>query len=170
MESHRRKHSIGHRQCAATVSLWILLALTYMAPACSGQSAPAAQVAARRSVKAEAATGTSGVSRETRTGRASFIASSLNGRTTASGEPYDGTELVAAHPSYPLGTILRVTNQENGRVVEVKVVDRTGSPAARRYRMIDLSHAAAERLDFVTRGTAPVTTEVLQWGDRRTRR
>jgi rare lipoprotein A len=59
-----------------------------------------------------------------------------------------------------------VTNQENGRVVEVKVIDRTASPAARRHRMIDLSHAAAEQLDFVTRGTARVTTEVLQWGDR----
>ena len=115
-------------------------------------------------------TGTSGVSTETQTGRASFIASSLNGRKTASGEPYDGRKLVAAHPVYPLGTILRVTNDENGRVVEVTVVDRTGPPAARRYRMIDLSRAAAERLDFVTQGTARVTTEVLQWGDRASHR
>jgi rare lipoprotein A len=138
-----------------------------MAPACSAQSAPASRVSARSPESAAAPTGTSGLSRETRTGRASFIANSLNGRKTASGEPYDSTALVAAHPSYPLGTILRVTNQENGRVVEVKVVDRTGPPAARRNRMIDLSHAAAERLDFVTRGTARVTTEVLQWGDGR---
>ena len=149
---------------------WILLGLTCMTTACSAQSAPTAQLSGGSSAAADGVTGTTGVAGETRTGRASFIANSLNGRKTASGEPYDGTRLVAAHPSYPLGTILRVTNQENGRVVEVKVVDRTGSPEARRHRMIDLSRAAAERLGFVTRGTAPVTTEVLQWGDRRSQR
>ena len=103
--------------------------------------------------------------KETRTGRASFIAEELNGHKTGSGEMYDGRQLVAAHPTYPFGTILRVTNKENGRVVDVKVIDRS-APGARRP-IIDLSRAAAERLDFISRGTVTVTTEVLEWGSSR---
>lgn len=148
--------------------LWILGGLAQIAVACSAQSAPPAKSTAADAPSARtAAAGTTGVGRDTQTGRASFIADELQGRKTASGEPYDKNSLVAAHPSYPLGTMLRVTNQENGRAVDVKVVDRTAPPAARRHRIIDLSRAAAERLDFVEQGTARVTTEVLQWGTRR---
>jgi rare lipoprotein A len=100
--------------------------------------------------------------KETRTGLASFIAARFQGRKTASGELYDGAQLVAAHPSYPMGTVVRVTNQENGRVVQVKVTDR--SAAGRDRPIIDLSRAAAERLEFVRQGTVKVTTEVVEWG------
>jgi peptidoglycan lytic transglycosylase len=143
--------------------------LVHVAAPCLAQSAPAASSAvAGPGGGRRVAAGTSGrATPETRTGRASFISDSLEGRKTASGEAYDKSSLVAAHPSYPLGTIVRVTNQENGRAVEVKVVDRTAPPAARRYRIIDLSRAAAERLGFVERGTARVTTEVVQWGEGR---
>ena len=96
---------------------------------------------------------------ETRTGTATFIANRLNGRKTASGEVYDGTRLIAAHPTYPMGTRLRVTNEENGRTVEVTVVDRSAGGAGR--PIVDLSRAAAERLGFVDSGTAKVTTEVI---------
>ena len=99
---------------------------------------------------------------ETRTGRASFIAARLQGRKTASGELYDGATLVAAHPSYPMGTVVRVTNQDNGRVVQVKVIDR--SAAGRDRPIIDVSRMAAERLDFVRQGTVTVRTEVIEWG------
>jgi rare lipoprotein A len=149
--------------------LIVLTYVAYLAPGCSAQS-DSRPVSAGTSASEQGTTGTSGVSKETQTGEASFIASSLNGRKTANGKLFDGTKLVAAHPSYPIGTILRVTNEDNGRVVEVTVVDRTGPPSARRDRMIDLSRAAAERLDFVTQGTARVTTEVLQWGDRESQR
>jgi rare lipoprotein A len=93
---------------------------------------------------------------------ASFIGAKLQGQKTASGELYDGAKLVAAHPSYPMGTVVRVTNQDNGRVVQVKVIDR--SAAGRDRPIIDVSRTAAERLDFVRQGTVKVTTEVIEWG------
>ena len=106
-------------------------------------------------------------SKEVRTGPATFIADRFNGRKTASGETYDGSRLVAAHASYPLGTVVRVTNPDNGRAVDVKVIDRSAVGAKR--PIIDLSRAAAEQLDIVKRGTAPVTVEVLEWGPKGTR-
>ena len=60
-----------------------------------------------------------------------------------------------------MGTVVRVTNQDNGRVVQVKVIDRRGG---RGGPIIDLSRTAAERLDFVRQGTVKVTTEVIEWG------
>lgn len=86
----------------------------------------------------------------------------LEGRKTASGQPYDSRALVAAHPTYPMGTVLRVRNQENGRSVEVEVIDRSAAGANR--PIIDLSRTAAERLDFIRSGTVTVTTEVIEWG------
>ena len=93
------------------------------------------------------------------TGVASFMADRLDGRKTASGKPYDKDALVAAHPTYPMGTVLRVTNTVNGRVVTVKVIDRS---ARNTRRIIDLSRAAAERLDFIQRGLVKVITEVIE--------
>ncbi len=87
------------------------------------------------------------------------------GRKTFSGTVYAETLRVAAHPTYAMGTALRVTNQDNGRVVEVKVIDRSASGAGR--PIVDLSRAAAERLDFIQRGTVTVTTEVIEWGPDR---
>jgi len=92
------------------------------------------------------------------TGSASFYANSLAGRRTASGVRYNPREMVAAHPSLPFGSRLRVTNEANGKVVEVKVVDR--GPFAR-GRVLDLSRVAAEKLDFIRRGHTMVTIEVL---------
>jgi peptidoglycan lytic transglycosylase len=116
---------------------------------------------------AETARPAAGGAKEVRRGFASIISDTLNGRTTASGESYDKTTLVAAHATYAMGTVVRVTNEQNGRSVEVKIVDRGPVRAGRRRPIIDLSHAAAERLDFVTRGTARVRTEVVEWGTGR---
>lgn len=102
--------------------------------------------------------------KETRSGPASFISKAFHGKKTASGETYDQDLLVAAHPSYPLGTLVRVTNLGNGRVVEVRVIDRSASAKKVTSPIIDISHAAAVRLDFVQQGTAKVRTEVLEWG------
>jgi rare lipoprotein A len=96
------------------------------------------------------------------TGSASFYANSLAGRRTASGVRYNPREMVAAHPSLPFGSRLRVTNEANGKVVEVKVVDR--GPYAR-GRVLDLSRVAAEKLDFIRRGHTMVTIEVLEDAD-----
>jgi rare lipoprotein A len=99
---------------------------------------------------------------ETQRGLAVFISDKLQGRKTFSGQPYDAKALVAAHPRYPMGTVLRVTNDANGRVVDVTVIDRSASGANR--PIVDVSRAAAERLDFVRSGTVKVTTEVIKWG------
>ena len=94
-------------------------------------------------------------------GSASYYADLFEGRTTASGRPFHQAELVAAHKTLPFGTRLRVTNLANGREVEVEVVDR--GPYAH-GRILDLSKAAARRLDFIRRGHTRVRIEVLERG------
>jgi rare lipoprotein A len=102
---------------------------------------------------------------ETREGRASYVAEALNGRKTASGVKFDGTAMVAAHPSYPFGTVVRITDVSSGRSVEVEVVDRGPAMVARKDGVIiDLSRAAAERLGFVKDGRAHIRLDVLRWG------
>jgi rare lipoprotein A len=96
-------------------------------------------------------------------GEASYYARLLEGRPTASGEIYRGSALTAAHRTLPFGTHLRVTNLANGRSVEVRVNDR--GPFHRR-RVVDLSRAAAERLDMVHRGHASVRLEVVASAER----
>ena len=68
---------------------------------------------------------------ETREGLASFYGREFHGRRTASGTRFDMNAMVAAHPSYPFGTRLRVTNLANGRSATVHVVDRGPSAALR---------------------------------------
>jgi rare lipoprotein A len=106
--------------------------------------------------------------KETRTGLALFLADEFQRRKTASGETFDSRKLIAAHPSYSLGTVVRVTNLRNGRAVEVRVVDRGPSPKNRKKgAVIDLSRSAAEQLDFITEGMTRVRLEVLEWGGGR---
>jgi rare lipoprotein A len=91
-------------------------------------------------------------------GEASYYASKFEGRRTASGEPYRGVLLTAAHRTFPFGTRLRVTNVRNGRSVVVRVNDR--GPFHPR-RIVDLSRAAAAEIGIVHRGRAPVRVERL---------
>jgi len=103
---------------------------------------------------------------ETREGLASFYGEAFQGRTTASGRPFDMNEMVAAHPRYAFGTLLRVTNLTNGQSVNVRVQDR--GPAQRAQSagvIIDVSRGAAEALGFVRQGRVRVRLEVLEWGD-----
>ena len=75
-------------------------------------------------------------------------------------------EMVAAHPRYAFGTLLRVTNLTNGQSVNVRVQDR--GPAQRAQSagvIIDVSRGAAEALGFVRQGRVRVRLEVLEWGD-----
>ena len=92
------------------------------------------------------------------TGRASWYGQAHHGLQTASGETYDMNALTAAHRSLPFGTRLRVTNLENGEVVEVRVNDR--GPVID-GRVLDLSYAAAKRLRAVGAGVIPVSIVVL---------
>jgi rare lipoprotein A len=91
-------------------------------------------------------------------GEASYYGEEFEGRTTANGETYVPTALTAAHRSLPFGTIVRVTNLENGREVVVRINDRGPWKAS---RILDLSLAAAKDLGMVGSGTARVRLEIL---------
>jgi len=92
-------------------------------------------------------------------GYAAFYSESLEGQKTACGGIYNSTQLTAAHPKLRCGTRLRVTNLRNGRTVRVTVNDR--GPQSHN-RIIDLSYAAARRLDFIQQGTTLVKVEVIR--------
>jgi rare lipoprotein A len=103
---------------------------------------------------------------EVREGVATFYGEQFHGKTTASGVRFDMTAMVAAHPSYPFGTRVRVTNLANGRAVQVRIVDRGPAAAPRAAGVIiDVSRRAAESLRFVADGRTRVRLEVLRWGD-----
>lgn len=91
-------------------------------------------------------------------GTASWYGEKFHGRRTSSGEPYDMYQMTAAHKSLPLPSYLRVTNLRNNRSVVVRVNDRGPFHDG---RIVDLSYAAALKLDVVATGTAPVEIEML---------
>jgi rare lipoprotein A len=93
-------------------------------------------------------------------GRASWYGKD-QGHETASGERFDPDDLTAAHRHLPFGTIVRVTNEENGRSVEVRINDRG---PWRGGRIIDVSSAAADVLQMKRSGIVPVELEVLRLG------
>ncbi|WP_026278723.1 MULTISPECIES: septal ring lytic transglycosylase RlpA family protein [unclassified Thioalkalivibrio] len=86
-------------------------------------------------------------------GLASWYGTKFHGRRTSSGEPYDMYAMTAAHKTLPLPTYVEVVNLENDRRVIVRVNDR--GPFVD-DRIIDLSYAAAHRLDMTDAGVAPV--------------
>jgi rare lipoprotein A len=90
------------------------------------------------------------------TGEASWYGPGFHGKKTASGERFDQHELTAAHPKLPLGSEAKVTNLQNGRSVTVEINDRGPYSGG---RDIDLSKAAAERINAIDGGTAPVRIE-----------
>jgi rare lipoprotein A len=103
---------------------------------------------------------------DTQIGYATFYAKHFQGDRTASGLKFDNRKAVAAHPSYPFGTVARVTNLENAKSVSVAIVDRGPYGKNRREgAIVDLSRAAAERLDMIHDGQVRVRVEVLIWGD-----
>lgn len=92
-------------------------------------------------------------------GVASWYGEKFHGKTTANGETYDMNGLTAAHRTLPLPSVVRVTNLENGRSINLRINDR--GPFAR-GRIIDLSRRAAQLLGFELRGTAKVRVEILE--------
>lgn len=102
---------------------------------------------------------------EIREGLASYYGAAFHGKTMASGRVFDMNALIAAHPRYPFGTLLRVTNLANGRQVSVRVLDRGPAPRAQGDGVIlDVSQRAAQLLGFIQRGRVRVRLEVLEWG------
>jgi len=94
--------------------------------------------------------------REVQYGVASWYGGEFHGRQTSSGEVYDMFQLTCAHNSLPLGTMVMVTNLENGRSAELRVNDR--GPFVKE-RIIDVSYAAARILGMWGKGTASVKVE-----------
>ena len=92
----------------------------------------------------------------TQTGVASWYGRQFHGRKTASGETFNMNAMTAAHRTLPLNCYIRVTNKDNGKSVIVKVNDRGPFHG---NRILDLSYAAAKRLDITHAGTGNVSIE-----------
>jgi rare lipoprotein A len=92
----------------------------------------------------------------TQTGKASFYASSFNGKKTASGEKFRSSKKTAAHRTIPFGTKVKVTNLKTGKSVKVKINDRGPHVSG---RVIDLSRKAARKIDMIDQGVANVKIE-----------
>ncbi|MFN3597447.1 MAG: septal ring lytic transglycosylase RlpA family protein [Rubricoccaceae bacterium] len=138
--------------CAACAAL---PASAQSAPQAAATEAPAAAQAAPERIAPGGRRAAAGLHR----GTASFYARSLHGRRTANGERYDHQALTAAHRTLPFGTMLRVTNERNGRSVVVRVNDRG---PFHRSRVLDVSGAAAQQLGMTRSGTARITFEVVE--------
>ena len=95
-------------------------------------------------------------------GIASWYGRKFHGRLTSSHEPYNMLGMTAASPVLPLPTYVRVTNLQNKRSIIVKVNDR--GPFAPN-RILDLSYAAAKKLDYIKTGTALVQVTAIYPGD-----
>lgn len=91
-------------------------------------------------------------------GVASYYNDKYHNARTYSGERYDKNALTCAHKTFPMGTLLKVTAIDNEKSVVVRVNDRMSSAS----KVIDLSKAAASKLDIVRKGTAKVRLEVVE--------
>jgi len=92
-------------------------------------------------------------------GVASWYGAEEQGKLTSDGERFDRNDFTAASRHLPFNTIVRVTNENNGRSVEVRINDR--GPYAQ-GRILDLSEAAANTLDMKSSGVAPVKIEMVE--------
>ena len=97
--------------------------------------------------------------KEVQVGVASWYGADFHGKKTSSGEVYNMYGMTAAHRTLLLGTYVMVKNLENNKSVELKVNDR--GPFIK-GRIIDLSFAAAKKLDIVDCGIAMVRVEVTK--------
>ncbi|MFH1115770.1 MAG: septal ring lytic transglycosylase RlpA family protein [Pseudomonadota bacterium] len=91
-------------------------------------------------------------------GTASWYGPGFHGKKTASGEVYDMHAMTAAHSTLPLNTLVSVTNLTNRKTVLVRVNDRGPFVGE---RVIDVSFCAAQKLDMVKPGTAPIHFTVV---------
>ena len=98
------------------------------------------------------------------TGIASWYGPKFHGKRTANGEFFDMNAVSAAHQTLPMPSMVRVTNLDNGRQIEVRVNDR--GPFVR-GRIIDMSRRGAQLLGFRYKGTARVRVRVLPEESRR---
>ena len=118
------------------------------APAPSAAAAPPAKVSPKE-----------GEAHFRQRGRVSLYGKAFDGKKTASGAPFDPDALTMAHRTLPFGTLVRVTNLENHRSVDVTVNDRGPFVAD---RIADVSLAAARKLGMVDDGVVDGDIEVIR--------
>jgi rare lipoprotein A len=87
-------------------------------------------------------------------GVASWYGADRQGRKMANGRKFDRRAMTAACWYYPLGTVVRVVNLNNGNAVTVTITDR--GPNLRLHRVVDLSEAAAQKLGYLDQGLTRV--------------
>jgi rare lipoprotein A len=121
-------------------------------------TAPLPPAAARKRRKDGAIPVAPGYSEE---GEASWYGAPFHGRQASNGEIYDMNKMTAAHRTLPFETMVRVTNQKNGKSAIVRITDR--GPFVNN-RIIDLSYAAARQIESIGPGVVPVLVEVLSTG------
>jgi rare lipoprotein A len=92
-------------------------------------------------------------------GVASWYGTEWHGKETANGEIYDMYSMTAAHRTLPFGTIVKVKDKDSGREVVVRINNR--GPFIK-GRVIDLSYAAAQKLDIVDKGVTPCKITILK--------
>lgn len=97
----------------------------------------------------------------TEEGEASWYGAPFHGRQASNGEIYDMNKLTAAHRTLPFETVVRVTNERNGKSTVVRITDR--GPFVNN-RVIDLSYSAAREIESIGPGVVPVRLEVLSTG------
>lgn len=90
--------------------------------------------------------------------RISWYGPGFEGNSTANGERFDRWGHTAAHPSWPFGTLVKLTNPSNGTSVTVRINDRSGG-------RLDVSEQAAIDLGIRSQGLANVDVDIVQWGN-----
>jgi rare lipoprotein A len=150
----------------------LLLAIAFLVSACASSAPKKPTTAeqqptkkkkkkAKKKKKKVAAATTQYAVGNTLRGHAVWYGSDWHGKATASGERFNKRKLTAAHRTLPLGTKVRVTNERNGKSVVVRINDR-GPYGKDKRRIIDLSEAAARKLDYLDAGWTEVTIEILE--------
>jgi len=89
----------------------------------------------------------------------SYYGKKFHGKTTSNGEIFDMNGLTAAHKELPFGTILKVTNEDNGKTVTVRINDRGPFVAG---RDLDLSLGAAKKVGLIAAGVKTLKVEILE--------
>jgi len=136
------------------IALRLVLILAALAPACASRSAPSGS---RPIQEIPPSPGW------TEQGIASWYGGrdGFEGKPTASGEIYDSSLLTAAHRELPLGSVVDVTNLDNGKTVRVRINDRGPFVFG---RVIDLSRAAAREIGLIGPGVGSVRLTVVTPG------
>jgi len=150
-----------HKLVLNAIALGALVTGSMAASAPTGGNYPvvALQTNSKISTQSTRETHTPKVPKAYAVGVASWYGKYFDGKTTASGEPYDMYELTAAHRTLPLGSWVKVTNLRNRRWVLVRINDRGPVPLE---RIIDLSYSAARILQMSGRGIAKVRLDLVQ--------